>query len=249
MSHPRDVVITVYGRMPVLEALEDPAVDVEKVFIADNVTGRNARHILRAAKARGVEVRRATVSLVNRISRNARQAQGVAADVRAPRMGAIEDMLPGVGDTATAFLLDGITTPGNVGMIIRSATAAGVDGIVLPRKGCPEVGPLVIKASAGVAFRASIWRCATAVEGAIALQDAGFQLFGLAADGALDLFQAPLPAKVAFVLGNETAGVSDTIRRRLDGTVSIPMAAGVESLNVAAAGTIVGFELLRRARL
>lgn len=248
MSHPRDRVITVFGRKPVLEAVSDGAMAVERIFVADSARGGVVQEILRAARQRGLEVQRVTERQVNRISRNARQDQGVAADVRARRMGAIGDQLAQIGPRAAALVLDGVTTPANVGMILRSATAAGLNGIVLPRRGSPEVGPLVIKASAGVAFQAPIWRCETVEEGVAALKAAGFRLYGLAADGALDLFEAPFPDRVAFVLGNETHGVSPPIARLLDGAVRIPMAPGVESLNVATAGTLVGFELLRRAR-
>jgi 23S rRNA (guanosine2251-2'-O)-methyltransferase len=138
-------------------------------------------------------------------------------------------------------VLDGVTNPGNVGMVIRTATGAGLDGVVLPRAGSPDVGPLVVKASAGVAFRAAVYRCATAAAGVARLRGAGVEVVGLRAD-APSLFDAELGERVAFVRGNETGGVSVDCDRWL----SIPMANGVESLNVAVAAGVVSYEIARR---
>jgi 23S rRNA (guanosine2251-2'-O)-methyltransferase len=133
-------------------------------------------------------------------------------------------------------------------MIIRSATAAGIDGIVVPRRGVASIDPLVVKASAGVAFRAPILKTFTAAEAVAALKHGGFHVVGLDARGDDDLFTAHLPEPVAFVLGSETAGLGPDVADLVDTWVSIPMAGGVESLNVAAAAAVVCFELVRRSR-
>jgi 23S rRNA (guanosine2251-2'-O)-methyltransferase len=248
MSHPRDRFLTVYGRKPVLEALEQADVQVEKVLLAHNARGGLVPDIERAAKRAGVPLTRVPPDQVTRLSRNQRQDQGAVADVRAPRMAALQEALDALPPRApaAALLLDGVTTPGNVGLLLRAGAAAGLDGIVVPRAGSPEVGPLVIKASAGVAFKAPIWRAANAAEAAAALVAAGFTLCGLAADGEADLFEAPLPHRVAFVLGNETAGVGAAVAPHVARWVRIPMAPGIESLNVAVAGAVVAFDVARR---
>lgn len=245
MTHPRDRLLTVYGRKPVLEVLEDRTLPVERVLLARNADGPIVAAILGAARARGLSVQRVAPEEVTRISRNGRQDQGAVVDVVAPHMAPLEDALP--PGPAQVFLLDGLTTPANIGLILRTATAAGCDGIVLPRKGSPEVGPLVIKASAGVAYRAPILRVATAFEGANLLKSKGFSLYGLSASGQ-DLYAAELPDRVTLVLGNESTGISPEVETRLTGTLALPMAAGVESLNVAMAAGIVAYELARRRR-
>jgi 23S rRNA (guanosine2251-2'-O)-methyltransferase len=145
------------------------------------------------------------------------------------------------------LVLDRLTNPANVGMILRSATAAGLDGVLLPRRGLPAIDPLVVKASAGVAFRAPVLRAATVEEGCAALVEAGFSVYGLDASGS-SLLTAELPARVALVLGNETNGLSESVRPLLAGLLAIPMHAGVESLGVASAGAVAAFELARRPR-
>lgn len=236
--------MTVFGRKPVLEALADRRLDVDKVILADNARGAAAREIIDAAGARSVRVERASAHRVKVLAGNGKQDQGVLADVVAPRMRRLADGL--AARPATVLVLDGITTPANVGMILRTATAAGVEGIVVPRRGVAGIDPLVVKASAGVAFHAPVLRCYTAEEACAALRDAGYPLFALDGAARQSLFDATLPRRAAYVLGGETAGVSPEVRKHVTGLVSIPMAGGVESLNVASAAAVLCFELVRR---
>lgn len=247
--HPRDRFITIYGRKPALEALDQPDLHIDKLLIAHNARGPLIERIVRAARHRGLRPERRSPREITRLSRNGRQDQGVALDVVATRMQPLEAFLADAQPTAQLFLLDGVTTPANVGLIMRSATAAGIDGIVLPRAGCPEVGPLVIKASAGVALRAPIVRAARAAEALRALRAAGFRCMGLDATGSHDVYSCPLPDRAVWVLGNESVGLSAAVVPLIDQRVRIPMSGGVESLNVATAGAVVAFEIQRRRLL
>lgn len=247
---PKDTFITVYGRKPVLEALADPELAVDKVIVADTARGASLREIEVAAGRRRVPVQRASAHRVKVLAGNGRHDQGVLADVVAPRMTTLESFLADLpADAGCAVLvLDAVTNPANVGMVLRTATAAGLDGVLLPRRGTPSIDPLVIKASAGVAFRAPVLRAATAAEGCAALRAAGVTVLGLAGDAGGSLLDDPLPSRVALVLGNETDGLSAAVRAELDGTTAIPMHSGVESLNVASAAAVAAYELLRRRR-
>ena len=246
---PKDTFITVYGRMPVLEVLEDPSRHIDKIVVAERSQGDNLGRILDLAERRGVPVQYATANRVKLLAGNGKQDQGVLADVVAPRMKTIDEFVPGLrgGSTYNVLVLDGVNNPSNVGMIIRTATAAGVSGVVLPHFGSPNIDPLVIKASAGVAFRASILRSRTAAEATRDLKQAGFRIFGLSGDGRSSVFGARLPIRSAFVLGNETEGVSPGTADSVDEWLAIPMSGGVESLNVASAAAVLCFDLVRRA--
>jgi 23S rRNA (guanosine2251-2'-O)-methyltransferase len=249
---PKDTYITVYGRKPVLEALTDPSLTVDKIITADNVRGGTTlAAILDAARRRGVPVQQASAHRVKVLAGNGHHDQGVLADIVAPRMRPLTEYLDELsdlaGDTPCALLvLDAVTNPANVGMVLRSATAAGIDGVLVPRRGVPAIDPLVIKASAGVAFRAPVLRAATAAEGCALLRKAGIRVLGLTGEATTSLLRDPLPERIALVLGNETEGLSEAVRAELDGTVSIPLRGGVESLNVASAAAVASYELLRR---
>ncbi|WP_027942950.1 TrmH family RNA methyltransferase [Amycolatopsis taiwanensis] len=243
---PKDRFLTVYGRKPVLEALDNPDLEVDKVILADTAREPAAAEIQRAARSAGVAVHRASAHRVKVLAGNGKQDQGVLADVVAPRMRPLNAALSAKRLPARVLVLDGITTPANVGMILRTATAAGLGGIVVPRRGVAALDPLVVKASAGVAFRAPVLRCGTAAEAARALVDAGYRLYGLGSSNGEPLFDAELPGRAAFVLGGETAGVSAEVAELVTGWLSIPMPGDVESLNVAAAAAVLCFDLVRR---
>jgi 23S rRNA (guanosine2251-2'-O)-methyltransferase len=245
---PRERYLTVCGRAPVTEVLNDLSLTVDRVFVAMDIAGTMARQITALAEARGVEVQRVPRERVTRISGTGKQHQGLAADVVAPKRRSLPDWVADMAGrgVVTCLLLDNITTPANVGMIIRSATGAGLDGIVIPSRGVADLGSLVIKASAGVAFRAPLLRVRTAVDAAEQLVAAGFDLVALDAEGATDLWRMELGPRTAFVLGGEHAGVSEEVMQLVSRTVRIPMAEGVESLNVSAAAAVLSFELRRR---
>jgi 23S rRNA (guanosine2251-2'-O)-methyltransferase len=245
---PKDTFITVYGRMPVQEVLTDPELTVDKLVVADSAGGGSLERLLRLAGERGVPVERASAHRVKVLAGNGKHDQGVIADVVAPGLRNLEEFVEQCPADARVLVLDGVTNPGNVGMIIRTATAAGLTGIVVPSAGSAALGPLVIKASAGVAYRASIVRCRQAAEAVRRLRDAGFTTYGLAGSATTDLYGAEFGGRCAFVLGNETDGMTAEVSGLVDRPLSIPMAGGVDSLNVASAAAVVCFELVRRAR-
>jgi 23S rRNA (guanosine2251-2'-O)-methyltransferase len=243
---PRDRYLTVYGRRPVLAALLNPDLQVDRVHLADNAEGASAVEIEEAARAAGVDLVRASPNRVKLLAGNGRHDQGVVADVVAPGMRSLGDWLDDAPETADVLVLDNVRTPANVGMILRTATAAGLAGVVVPFSGVSDLGPLVIKASAGVAFTAPILRTRTAVEALTLLRQARFRVYGLTGGAGTSLFDARFAGRAAFVLGNESDGLSEEARRHVQVALRIPMSGAVESLNVASAAAVLSFELLRR---
>jgi len=130
-------------------------------------------------------------------------------------------------------------------MILRTAAAAGIDGVVLPRQGTAGLGPLVIKAGSGMVFAVPHLDVASIEDAVEQLTDAHFSIIGLDAGGD-DLFTTELSERSAFVLGNESVGLSSTALAALDQRVAMPLFNGVESLNVAAAAAVLSYELVRR---
>lgn len=248
-KHPRDMFITVFGRKPVLEALRDEQLQVDKVLLARNARGAMVDEIKAAAKARKVPCKQVDAAQVTRISKNGRQDQGAVADIHAPNLVDARDFLDAHGDDRPLQLLavDGVTTPANVGLMIRSAAAAGMDGVILPRKGVAGLSPLVVKASAGVLFKIPLLRCERIDEALGAATDHGVEIVALDGEGQASLLEVPLPRRGVYVLGNEATGVGEVALRLARQHVYIPMATGVESINVACASTLVCFEALRRA--
>ncbi len=238
--------ITIYGRKPVLEALSDPNLPCQTLhWASSNRVDGSARALLSAAEARGVERREHTRETLARISRNGRQDQGVALDIRCPAF-ANGDELIALAHNASArvLALDGITNPQNIGMILRSATAGDIDAVLYPRRGVAALGPLVIKASAGTAFRAPIALCEQLTPTLKTLKEAGFAIASLQGEAESSLFEWRQTRATVFVLGGETDGVSTDVRELTDVSLRIPMAREVESLNVAVTGALIAYSRL-----
>ena len=234
--------LTIFGRKPVLEALQDQSVNVVRLHLADsNRDGGIVRVVRRLAAERGIEVRGHTREELSRISRNRRQDQGVAADVEVPGSGPFPDFIDSHADTSFELMaLDGVTNPQNVGLCIRSVCASPFDGLLLPRRGCASVDGLVIKASAGTVFRTPLLRCETLEAALPAFRECGTRIVGVEGHaGAIPLRELPPAPRTMFVLGNETEGLSPATHELCDLTTMVPMARGVESLNVAVAAALV----------
>ncbi len=253
-KHPRDTFITIYGRKPVLEVLMNDELQVDKVAIADKARGHIIDDILTLATDRGVSILRMEAKRISRLSRNEKQDQGVVADVIAPAMDSLERYLELLGaakkgeESIHLLALNGVTTPRNVGMVMRSSTALGMDGLIYPRKGCPNISPLIVKASAGVIFRTRILRCEYLQKGLDLAKKEGFRIYGLSGYGKQTIYDVSTYAKRSiFVMGGETAGIDEKVGKLVDEWLRIPMANGVESLNVACAATLVAGEVMRRA--
>ncbi len=235
--------LTVYGRKSVLEALRDPDLDCHALHLADS--NREAGIILdmlALAKDRRIPVKRHSREALSRISRNGRQDQGVAADIVCPAFSELGDYLNTSTDEGRRLLaLDGITNPQNAGMIIRSAVAAGVDGVIYPDKGTAALGPLLIKASVGTVFSAPLLRCEQLVPALEACRDEGFGIYYLDSNAPASLFDQRPENDLIYILGGETEGVSAEVQKIANGGLSIPMRNGVESLNVAVSAALVAY--------
>jgi 23S rRNA (guanosine2251-2'-O)-methyltransferase len=171
--------------------------------------------------------------------------QGVVAQVPPFRYAALEAI---TGTPASLVLvLDGVQDPRNFGAILRSARAAGVGGVVVPQDRSVGVTPVVVTASAGTAFGLPIARVPNLVRAMTQLRDAGFWLVGLSPAAQESLYALSLPDRLALIVGGEGGGLRPLVRRTCDFDGRIPMAPGVESLNVSVATAVALFELRRRA--
>lgn len=239
----RHQLLTVYGRNAVFEALSDPNIDCHRLHWAtSNKASAATQRILSAAASRGVPVREHSRTTLARISRNGKQDQGVALDILCPEFATPDTLFGSINSPAMRVLaLDGITNPQNVGMIIRAAVAGGMDAILYPQRGVAALGPLVIKASAGVIFRAPIVRCDHLQAALEMAQNRGFAIATLEGRANTSLFDYKPKGGVVYVLGGETQGVARETSQIADVQLGIPMAGQVESLNVAMAAVLVAY--------
>lgn len=246
-------VVTVFGRRAVLEALDSPHVEVSRVWWERGLPGSLREQLGQRCHERGIEGTRVSRSVLQEISRSPRHDQGVAARLRLLRVQALEGFLQQCGGSRAStpigvLGLDGLTNSQNVGMLLRSALAAGMDAVLWPAVGTPWINGLVVKSSAAAAYACPIVRCSSIAEAAPLLQAAGFVLHGLGAETGADLFAHAPPHRAVYVLGSETRGLSPEVAALLDARLRIPIEAPVESLNAAVAGSLVAFHWATRQR-
>jgi 23S rRNA (guanosine2251-2'-O)-methyltransferase len=247
-------VITLFGRKPVLEVLQDPKLTIYRVHLSESNKPQGIiSEILTIAKQREIEVLYHNKQALSRISKNAKQDQGVCIDVLCPQHQSYNDFLTSLSLSASSLsaspeqtirliALDRITNPQNLGMIIRSVCAGKIDGLLLPNKGCATIDSLVVKASAGTLFKAPLLHCQSLSDALRDSKEHGATVYGLSSHAAQSISEKTTDKFIIYVLGNETEGMSQEIGALCDKRISIPMNNGVESLNVAITASLLAFK-------
>ena len=236
-----DKVLTIYGRNAVMEALEDEAVSIHKLHLSkSNKDAEVLEQMKSIASKRGIEVKYHDKQSLSRISKNAKQDQGVALDIVLEHFGD-EESFKSTHKSYRIIALDGITNPQNLGMIIRSCAAGNVDAILLPTKGAAQISPLVIKASVGTLFKMPIIKTTNLKETLKSFKSDGANVYTLSSHAKASYKEQEYSEKTIFVLGNESEGVSHAVESVCNESIAIPMQRGVESLNVAVTASLLAF--------
>lgn len=210
--------------------------------------------LIRQAEEAGIDVQYANRARLRQISGDARH-QGVVAEVRRETLldeaglrtlvenALTEDMN---GEPLLLLLLDGVQDPHNLGACLRTADAAGVDAVVVPRRRAAGLGPTVSKVAAGAAESlpfAAVTNLSRVLDW---LGDYGVRRIATSDAAEQSLFETVVDGPAALVMGAEHEGVSTAVTSRCDELVSLPMRGSVSSLNVSVATGICLFELRRR---
>ena len=240
------------GRNPVREVLERGEVGIEKVMLEPGISGERIGAIRAMAKERGIPVQYVPQTRLDHEADGAVH-QGVVAKVAPIRYREVNAMLADIAATWDAvqtrkpllLIIDRVTDPRNLGAILRSAVAAGVDGVIVPARHMAPLNAAALKASAGMAHRVPIARTSKLSTVLIQLKERGYWVCG--ADGAAPtpFYDVDWDRPVALVMGSEGQGLADNVAAACDVRASIPMRGPAESLNVAVAAGILLFEAAR----
>jgi 23S rRNA (guanosine2251-2'-O)-methyltransferase len=228
---------------PLLEVLKSSPERVNKIFIQKERGPHRIGEIIQEARARGVPF---LFIPKQKLDQLAPHHQGVLAEISAKKFSSLEEILAGVG--RFLVLLDEVEDPQNLGAIIRSAAGAGVDGVILPERRSAGLTDAVATVSAGALEHVNVARVTNLARTMTDLKERGIWLVG-ADSSAGELwheFDYTLP--VAIVLGSEGRGLRPLIRKSCDKVLAIPLAGGLDSLNVASAASVFLFEVVRQRR-
>ena len=209
----------IYGINPVLEALR--AGRVKELRVGDRADDR-LKQLLAFAAERGVRVRRVPADALERDSRNGVH-QGVVADVEKAADVSIAEIVQGASGAPLVVVLDGVEDPHNLGAILRTADAAGVDGVVIQNRRSAARDGVAAKASAGAVAHVKIAEVVNIARAVDELKEAGVWTVGLAGDGPERYDGVDFTLPTAVVLGGEGSGLRRLVRERCDRLASIPM--------------------------
>jgi 23S rRNA (guanosine2251-2'-O)-methyltransferase len=240
-----------YGLHPVEEALKAGKRHFDHVLVARERQDDRLERLVDLCRQVGVNVRQEAREQLTQLAQTPAH-QGVVAMVRPQEFLSIEDLFePAKLDPGTPRLLlalDGVEDPQNLGALLRVADGAGVDGVILTERRSAPLSAVAVKASAGAAEHLRIARVVNLVRALEELKRQNLWIIGLDERGTADYDQFDFTGDCVIVLGREGAGLHDLVRRTCDHLLRIPMAGGVSSLNVSAAGAVVLYEAFRQRR-
>ena len=232
----------VFGRNAVAELIKSDRT-VDKIYIQSGQRDGSAVKIVAEARKYGIPVVEASKKKLDEMADGVTH-QGIAAAASAVEYIEIDEIIEiakNKGEKPFIVICDSINDPHNLGAIIRTADAAGVHGIIIPKRGGAGITATVVKASAGAVSHMAFAKVSNIVATIEELKKKGLWIYALEAGGKT-YYKEKFDSPAVFVLGSEGEGVSRLIKERSDFILSIPMYGKVTSLNVSAAAAVVLME-------
>jgi len=239
----------IYGRNAIYECLRAQRRDVFKLLVAEGAQekGALAQSLqLAASSGKHIPIQRVPRTQLDRVSEG---HQGVVAEVSGYPYVVLDDILGRLTAQPLLLVLDCVQDPQNLGTLLRSAEAVGVEGVVIAKDRAAEITPAVVNASSGATEHLQIAQVTNIARALQKLKEFDIWVIGLDASpapGAQDYDTVDLRGPLAIVVGSEGQGIRRLVRETCDILVKLPMRGAVSSLNAAVAGSIVLYETLRQ---
>jgi 23S rRNA (guanosine2251-2'-O)-methyltransferase len=236
------------GRRPVLEALAAGR-KTHRVLVSSSAKpSPELKAILAAAREASVPVENMPLDRLARMA-GFDGHQGVLLEVGERRWADLDEMLARASAAThepLILVLENLQDPTNFGTLLRSAEAAGVDGVIFPSRGAAPLSAAAVKASAGASEHLLLARVESLGHSLRELQARGLRVVAADQSAPASAWDTDLGGPLAVVVGSEGEGISGATRRRVDLLVSFPMSGRVASLNAATAGSLLLFEVVRQ---
>ena len=238
----------VFGLHAVGSLLQRDPTRVSVLLALESRSDARMAKVLQLAEKANVPVRRVCRRELDELVAGVSH-QGVVAETGAAA-GLGEKELPGfvkdLGSAAFLLILDGVQDPHNLGACLRSANAAGVDAVIIPRDRCAPLNATARKVACGAAESLPVVRVTNLARTLRCLRESGVWVYGATGEAESILYETDLSGPLALVLGGEGRGLRRLTREQCDGLFSIPMSASISSLNVSVAAGIIMFEARRQ---
>jgi 23S rRNA (guanosine2251-2'-O)-methyltransferase len=238
----------IYGRKPVLEAIRSGQRGISHVYLLQGSRDAVLDQVEAHAEARNIPVSLETRHRMDTLAANENH-QGVIAVVDDFKYADLQDVLDAArnkNQPPFVLLLDEIEDPHNLGAILRSADAAGVHGVVIPKNRAAEINATVLKSSAGASEHVTTVRVANLNDTIKNLKAMGVWVVGADVEASKNFYEYDYRQPVAIVIGNEGRGLRRLVKENCDELVKIPMAGKMSSLNASVASALILFEVTRQ---
>ena len=238
----------VFGLHAVGSLLQRDPARVSVLLALESRTDTRMTEVLQLAEKAKVPVRRVSRRELDELVAGVSH-QGVVAETgTAPSLGEKElpAFLKALGGGAFLLVLDGVQDPHNLGACLRSANAAGVDAVIIPRDRSAPLNATARKVACGAAESLPVIRVTNLARTLRFLREAGVWIYGASGDAGSSLYETDLCGPLALVLGGEGRGLRRLTREHCDGLLSIPMTGSISSLNVSVAAGVFLFEVRRQ---
>jgi len=240
-----EIMDLICGINPVLEALNAGSRHFDRLLIAKGVRSQRIAEAISKASGNGVPLRFESRETLDRMAGSIPH-QGLIAVVSAKPVMSLEALLERAHAPGVLVVLDGVEDPRNLGAILRTAEAAGADGVVLPERHSAGLSETVSRASAGGLEHVNVARVGNVAQSLETLKARGYWVVGLDAAGSERWDAVDYKRSIALVLGGEGRGIRRLVRERCDHLVSIPLFGQVASLNVSVAAAVALYEVVRQ---
>lgn len=238
---------TVFGLHAVMSVLNNNPRSITRLVLSDSRKDKRLVEIETRAQEQGVSIERVAPKALQKLLGDVRH-QGVAAEFKAREVMSEPELLKLVMSTDKPLLLivDGVTDPHNLGALLRTADAAGVDAVIVPRSGSAGLTPVVRKVASGAAETMAFCPVANLARTLGELKELGVWIYGTSDTAEGDYTGVDYKGPVAIAMGAEGKGLRRLTQQACDGLISIPMAGSVSSLNVSVAAGVCLFEVVRQ---
>ena len=239
----------VYGVHAVAALLAQQPASIKKLLLASGAKNAQLDGLVEKTVAAGIAVQTVPRAELDALVPGARH-QGVIAVARAASSERSERTLPeflaALSEPALLLVLDGVQDPHNLGACLRTADAAGVHALIMPRDRAAGITPVVRKVACGAVESVPVFTVTNLARTLRVLRDAGIWIYGASGEAGEGLFSSDLQGPVALVLGSEGKGLRRLTREHCDHLLAIPMAGQVDILNVSVAAGVLLFEVRRQ---
>lgn len=236
-----------YGVNPIMELLSREPDTIDKIFIRSNLKSSSSYSIVNLASSNRIPVTKVPDSKLNELVGDVNH-QGIVASISEIKYQEFEEWLASVEPRPgmAVLCLDEIEDPHNLGAILRTAAAAGITAVIVPKHRQAPVNATVMKTSAGTAGRIPIIRAVNLNQAILSLKENKFWIAGLEQNAESTIWDQTFDVPMAFVIGNEGRGMRKKTGEHCDFLLSLPMENGVESLNASVSAALICYEWKRQ---